>query len=132
MIKRDLYLQKVVDYMWDGHIKVITGIRCTGKSTLIFNIFYDYLLKNGVAQGNIITLSLDKRKHAKYRNPLALSDFVESTISASRKKYYLFIDEIQFCHPVPDPDNEGFEITVCDMLNELKDYKNLDVCIDVC
>lgn len=127
MIERYLYLQKIMDYMWDGQIKVITGIRRTGKSTLLFKLFYDYLLKNGVAQDNIITLPLDKRKYAKYRNPLVLSDFVESKVSARRKKFYLLIDEIQFCHSVPDPDNEGFEITVYDMLNELKDYKNLDV-----
>ena len=45
MIQRDLYLQKIIDYMWDGQIKVITGIRRAGKSTLLFDLFYDYLLK---------------------------------------------------------------------------------------
>lgn len=72
-------------------------------------------------------LQLDKRKYAKYRNPIVLADFVENTVSSSNEKFYLFIDEVQFCYSVPDSDNTGFEITVYDMLNELKDYKNLDV-----
>ncbi len=113
--------------MHDGQVKVITGIRRCGKSTLLFEIFYDYLLKNGVPETNIIKIQLDKRNHAKYRNPILLADYVENMVSANSAQFYLFIDEIQFCHSVPDPDNSGFEISVYDMLNELKDYKNLDV-----
>ena len=120
-------MQKVVDYMWDGQIKVITGIRRCGKSTLLFHLFYDYLLKKGVKAENIIQLELDKRKFAKYRSPIVLAEFVEKQVKDRRKKYYLFIDEIQFCYAVPDPDNAGHEITVYDLLNELKDYENLDV-----
>lgn len=127
MIVRERYLQKIVDYMWDGQIKVITGIRRCGKSTLLFQIFYDYLLKKGSKAENIITLELDKRKYAKYRNPIVLAEYVESQVKVRRKKYYLFIDEIQFCYSVPDPDNAGHEVTVYDLLNELKDYENLDV-----
>ncbi len=127
MIQRDLYLQRIIDYMWDGQIKVITGIRRAGKSTLLFDLFYDYLLKKGTNVENIIKLQLDKRRDTKYRNPIILAEFVENQVRKSRKKFYLFIDEIQFCYSVPDPDNEGYEITVYDMLNELKDYKNLDV-----
>lgn len=127
MIQRNLYLQKIIDYMWDGQIKVITGIRRAGKSTLLFDLFYDYLLKNGTKTENIIRLQLDKRKDSKYRNPIVLAEFVENQVTKSKEKFYLFIDEIQFCYTVPDPDNAGYEITVYDMLNELKDHKNLDV-----
>ncbi len=127
MIQRDIYLQKLIDYMWDGQIKVITGIRRAGKSTLLFNLFFDYLLKEGTNAENIIKLQLDKRKDSKYRNPIVLAEFIENQVSKSSERFYLFIDEIQFCHSVPDPDNASFEITVYDMLNELKDYKNLDV-----
>lgn len=127
MIVRERYLKKIVDYMWDGQIKVITGIRRCGKSTLLFHLFYDYLLKKGSKAENIITLELDKRKFAKFRNPVVLAEYVESQVKDRRKKYYLFIDEIQFCYSVPDPDNAGHEVTVYDLLNELKDYENLDV-----
>lgn len=127
MIDRERYLKKIVDYMWDGQIKVITGIRRCGKSTLLFHLFYDYLLKKGSKAENIITLELDKRKFAKFRNPVVLAEYVELQIKDRRKKYYLFIDEIQFFYSVPDSDNAGHEITVYDLLNELKDYKNLDV-----
>ena len=113
--------------MWDGQIKVITGIRRAGKSTLLFEIFYEYLLHNNVPPNTIIKLQLDKRKDTKYRNPIVLADFIESIISQQQERFYLFIDEIQFCYSVPDPNNDGFEVTVYDMLNELKDYKNLDV-----
>lgn len=127
MIKRETYLNRIIDYMWDGQIKVITGIRRCGKSTLLLEIFHNYLIAKGIAPENIIKIELDKRKYAKYRNPLVLTDYIESIIKNNKEEVYLFIDEIQFCHSVPDPDNIGFEITIYDMLNELKDYKNLDV-----
>src|SRR5574344_1462633 len=105
MIARNMYLQKIIDYMWDGQIKVITGIRRCGKSTLLFDIFYNYLIKNGVASQNIIKIELDKRKFAAFRNPINLANYVEELIKKKTIKYYLFIDEIQFCHSVPDSDN---------------------------
>ena len=88
MIKRDVYLQKIINYMWDSQIKVITGIRRVGKSTLLFKIFYDYLIKNGTPDNNIIKLQLDKRKDAKYRNPIILADFVEKQVSNSKEKFW--------------------------------------------
>ena len=127
MIKRDVYLQKIIDYMWDGQIKVITGIRRCGKSTLLFDLFYEYLLENNVSADCIIKIQLDKRQYAKYRNPIELAGYVEGLVSEKADRFYLFIDEVQFCHSVPDVDNPGYDITVYDMLNELKDYKNLDV-----
>lgn len=81
MIKKDLYLHKIIDYMWDGQIKVITGIRRAGKSTLRFELFYEYLLQNNVPPNTIIKLQLDKRKDTKYRNPIVLADFIESLLS---------------------------------------------------
>ena len=127
MFQRKRYVQKIVDYMHDGQVKVITGIRRCGKSTLLFDLFYDYLLKNGVPAEKVIKIQLDKRKDSKYRNPIVLADYVEKILSGKLEQYYLFIDEVQFCYSVPDPDNAGYEITLYDMLNELKDYKNLDV-----
>ena len=61
MIIRNDYLQKLIDRMNNGMIKVITGIRRCGKSYLLFEIFYNYLLQNGVDKSHIITLQLDDR-----------------------------------------------------------------------
>lgn len=58
-IKRDLYLQKLIDRKENGEIKVITGIRRCGKSYLLFNLYYNYLLQNGVDKDCIIRIALD-------------------------------------------------------------------------
>lgn len=115
--------------MWDGNIKVITGIRRSGKSTLLFEMFYEYLIANGVKKENIIRLELDKRKYLVYRNPIALCDMVENTLEGKNdEKFYLFIDEVQMAKKAVIKNEYGAdEITIYDMLNELKGYKNLDV-----
>lgn len=126
MIKRDYYLNQIISKMWDGNVKVITGIRRCGKSTLLFEIFYDYLLTHGVSENNIIKIELDKRKDLKYRNPILLCDYIESKlINDKTNKYYLFIDEVQLTKKVKDKAS-GINVTLFDMLNELKGYKNLD------
>ena len=71
-IKRDRYLQQIVDYMWDGQVKVITGIRRCGKSYLLNVLFKNYLREQGVADEQIISIQLDLTKDIRYRNPLEL------------------------------------------------------------
>lgn len=128
MIDRTLYLNKIINNMWNGEIKVITGIRRCGKSILLFDLFYNYLIKNGVADTNIIKIELDQRKYYKYRNPITLCNFIENIVENNKnEKYYLFIDEVQFTKKVVDKDNDDLEVSIYDMLNELKSYKNLDV-----
>ena len=77
-IKRDKYLQQLIDYMWDGQIKVITGIRRCGKSFLLNTLFRKYLLEQGVPQDNILSIALDLTKDIKYRNPLVLAEYVRT------------------------------------------------------
>ena len=114
--------------MWNGEIKVITGIRRCGKSVLLFDLFYEYLLKEGTDKENIMKIELDQRKYYKFRNPITLCDYVESVVTENEdKKFYLFIDEVQFTQKMIDKENGGIEVTIYDMLNELKAYKNLDV-----
>lgn len=128
MIKRDYYLQRIVHNMWNGEIKVITGIRRCGKSVLLFELFYDYLLSEGVADDHIIKLELDQRRYYKYRNPITLCEYIESIVTKNKdERFYLFIDEVQFTAKVVDKENGGIEVSIYDMLNELKAYKNLDV-----
>ena len=112
--------------MWDGNVKVITGIRRGGKSTLLFNLFKEYLLSAGVSEDNIIEIELDKRKYYKFRNPIYLCDYVESIVGEKKEnKYYLFIDEVQLTKKVKDQESQ-IEVSIYDMLNELKAYPNLD------
>ncbi len=128
MIKRDFYLQKIIRNMWNGEVKVVTGIRRCGKSVLLFELFYDYLLENGTKAENIIKIELDQRKYYKFRNPITLCEYVENIVSTKNDdKFFLFIDEVQFTKKVIDKENGDIEVTIYDMLNELKAYKNLDV-----
>ena len=128
MINRDSYLNRLVRHRWNGEIKVITGIRRCGKSVLLFDLFYEYLLSQGVADGHIIKIELDQRRFYKFRNPITLCEYVESVVQAkANEQFYLFIDEVQLTTKVVDKENGGIEVTIYDMLNELKAYKNLDV-----
>lgn len=128
MINRDYYLNRIIHNMWNGEVKVITGIRRCGKSVLLFDLFYNYLIGQGISENDIIQIELDQRRYYKYRNPITLCEYVEALVNEDKyKKLYLFIDEVQMTQKIKDKENGGIEITIYDMLNELKAYKNLDV-----
>lgn len=128
MIKRDSYLNRMIHHMWNGEVKVITGIRRCGKSVLLFDLFYEYLLSQGVQDDHIIKIELDQRRYYKFRNPITLCEYIENLVSKKKdEKFYLFIDEVQLTTKVIDKENGDIEISIYDMLNELKAYKNLDV-----
>ena len=113
-IKRDKYLNDLINRMHNGMIKVVTGIKRCGKSYLIFTIFKDYLLENGVDEKHIISIELDQRKDKKYRNPDTILDYIESCIT-DEGQYYVLLDEVQLL--------EDFEA----VLNSLVHIKNVDV-----
>ena len=128
MIKRDYYLNRMIHHMWNGEVKVITGIRRCGKSVLLFGLFYEYLLSQEVQEDHIIKIELDQRRYYKFRNPITLCEYVEDLVSGKKdEKFYLFIDEVQLTTKIIDKENGGIEVSIYDMLNELKAYKNLDV-----
>ena len=81
-IKRDLYLDQLINKMSNGLIKIITGIRRSGKSYLLFNIFKNYLLENGVKEENIINLSLDDDRNVMFSATICV-DFLFSPSSVS-------------------------------------------------
>lgn len=93
-IRRDKYLNDLINRMHNGLIKVITGIRRSGKSYLVFHIFKNYLLQSGVPESHIIAIELDKRNNKQYRDPDIMLDYVESQIT-DNDKYYILLDEVQ-------------------------------------
>ena len=113
-IKRDKYLNDLINRMHNGMIKVITGIRRCGKSYLIFDIFKKYLVEQGVNDQHIISIELDKRKDKKYRDPDVILDYIESCV-VDEDTYYILLDEVQLL--------EDFE----EVLNSLLHIKNTDV-----
>ena len=127
-IKRDLYLKKIISYMWDGQVKVITGIRRCGKSYLLTTIFKNFLLQNGVSEDHILFYALDFAKDIRYRDPLELAGAVRNIVGKTSERFYLFVDEIQMSDEVPNPYNpNGRHITFYDALNDLNSLPNLDI-----
>ena len=113
MIKRDLYLQRLIDRMNNGSIKVITGIRRCGKSVLLFDIFADYLKSVGIDDAHILKYTLDNIKMRQFRDPEKLYDDITAKL-VDQGKYYLFLDEIQFVDDFSE------------LMNSLSQLKNID------
>lgn len=127
-IQRDLYLKKIVSFMWDGQVKVITGIRRCGKSYLLRTIFRQYLAERGVSEDHVLSYELDLAKDIRYRNPLELAKAVRERVEGQAEQFYLFVDEIQMSDAVPNPYNpDGKPITFYDALNDLNSLPNLDI-----
>lgn len=113
-ISRDKYLNDLIVRMHNGLIKVITGLRRSGKSYLLFEIFKSYLLENNISEDHIIEISLDQRKNKQYRDPDSILDFIEESIVGD-DMYYIFLDEVQMLN--------DFE----EVLNSLLHIKNVDI-----
>ncbi len=114
VIERESYLNALKLRMHNGLIKVVTGIRRSGKSFLIFNIFKNYLIESGTDEAHIIEIQLDLRKNRQYRDPDVILDYIESKIS-DEGQYYILLDEVQML-------NEFEEV-----LNSLLHIQNADI-----
>ena len=127
MIRRDEYLEKLKKTMWDNNVKVITGIRRCGKSTLLFDLFGNYLINSLKIDANhLIIIKFDEDTFFSLRNPILLSKYLKKAISNDNEKYYVLIDEVQLSKPKTDR-NSGVKISVFDVLNGLNNRKNVDV-----
>ena len=113
-IKRDYYLNRLIEAKNDGLIKVVTGIRRCGKSYLLNQLFYNYLLNDGVKEDHIIKIALDDSDNEELLEPKNLSKFIKEKI-VDNDIYYVILDEIQLV-----PNFEG-------VLNGLLRITNLDI-----
>jgi len=113
-IKRDYYLNKLIDAKNDGLIKVVTGIRRCGKSYLLNTLFYNYLLENGIEENHIIKIALDDSDNEALTSSQNLSKYIKEKI-IDEDIYYIILDEIQLV--------ENFE----GVLNGLLRIKNIDI-----
>lgn len=126
IIKRDLYLNKLIRKKNNGSIKIITGLRRSGKSYLLNNLYYEYLLSEGVKKEQIIKLALDDDRNREYRNPDNLSEFLYSKITNETDNFYFLLDEVQFA--ISDEEIKSKEpIRLYGILNGLLRLKNVDV-----
>ena len=127
-IKRDFYLNKLIERKHDTFVKVITGIRRCGKSYLLNTLFKRHLLESGVAEKHIIEIALDNVAWAELRDPRKLYEYIAKRVKTRTRQYYALIDEIQMCAEVPDgiPGSKG-TLTFYDTLNGLMKFSNLDV-----
>ena len=93
-IKRNIHLNRIIARKGNGMIKVITGMRRCGKSYLLFTLFHNYLLEQGVDEQHIIKVDMEDRRNAALRNPDALLNYIDSRMTDSQQ-YYILLDEVQ-------------------------------------
>ena len=113
-IRRDIYLNRLISKRHNGLIKVVTGIRRCGKSYLLFNLFREYLVNEGVTENHIIEIAFDSFENKMYRDPEVLFPYLMEKISDDGM-YYVLLDEVQML--------DDFE----SVLNSLGRKQNVDV-----
>lgn len=109
VIPRDRYLELLVSRKHNGLIKIITGMRRCGKSFLLFKLFKEHLIAEGVPESHIIRIELDDRRNKSLRDPDVCLEYVTSLLKDERK-YYLLIDEVQFVAEFEDVLNSFLHI----------------------
>lgn len=95
IIKRDYYLNQLIESQGNGLVKIVTGGRRCGKSFLLFNLFRNYLLDSGVSEDHIVGLSLDDRRSSPLRDPDKLLDYIDSKVRTDGKTHFIILDEVQ-------------------------------------
>ena len=127
MIERPTYVEKLISKQWNGRVKIITGIRRSGKSTLLFDIYKEYLLNSGVSKSEIIAIALDDDINEKFRDPSIISDYVRKKCADKNKKYYVFLDEIQYAISKEELRNKDKPIRLYSVLTGFLKLGNIDV-----
>ena len=95
VIDRSEYIEQLLAKRWNGKVKIVTGIRRSGKSFLLSTLFKNRLIEEGAGKEDFVEVALDKKSDAKYRNPNLLYDHIMERTQDMGRKFYVFIDEIQ-------------------------------------
>lgn len=136
-IDRNEYVEQLLAKRWNGKVKIITGIRRSGKSFLLSVLFKNRLIEEGADEGDFVEVALDRKSDIKYRNPNSLYDYVVKRTGDTARRYYVLIDEIQLSYrvrsgdveesAVPEEDRDMLYTTFFDILNDLVARPNIDV-----
>lgn len=137
IIERKEYVEQLLAKQWNGKVKILTGIRRSGKSFLLSTLYKNYLIDEGVPVDSFVEVALDRKAYIAYRNPNLLYDYIISRTKDTNKRFYVFIDEIQLSYKVknsdideslvPEEDRDMLYTTFYDILNDLMARPNLDV-----
>ena len=137
IIDRSEYVNLLLAKRWNGKVKIVTGIRRSGKSFLLSTLFKNRLLDDGVSKDDFIEIALDRKSDAKYRNPNLLYDYIMRHTQDPGRRFYVFIDEIQLSYRiknedideslVPEDDRDMLYTTFYDILNDLMARPNIDL-----
>ena len=130
MIERNEYIKQLIAKSWNGKVKIITGLRRSGKSYLLSTLYKQYLKQQGVKDSCFVEIDLERKSDIQYRNPNTLYEYVVERTKDKRKKFYVFIDEIQLSYKVKNSDIDESTIaeedrelvytTFYDVLNDLR------------
>lgn len=113
-IQRDIYLNRIIESRHNGMIKIITGVRRSGKSFLLFCLFAEWLKENGIDDRHIIRIDLENRRNRALRDPDMLLEYIDSQMTDD-KMYYILIDEIQLVDEFEDVLNSYLKIENADV-----------------
>ena len=127
VFNRERYTDALIRKKGNGRIKVITGVRRCGKSTVLFELFQKHLMEAGTPKRNIISIALDDDTKKEFRDPDKLSEYVHSVCSNSNEKYFLLLDEIQFAISREELKNPNEPIRLYSVLNGFLHMKNVDI-----
>ncbi len=113
-VNRDIYLQRLIDSRHNHMIKVITGVRRCGKSYLLFHLFSDWLLADGIPEDHIISVNLEDRRNKTLRDPDNLLAYIDGKM-ADKEMYYILLDEIQMVTEFEDVLNSYLNVANADV-----------------